>query len=500
MAEQKPFENHEEFMAWALAKEKATLKKYWKKGRAICTLQRRTLATATQIIEGIDGIPFEKFSLLLYNFTKDEAFRDFCRSYEYQIEMAAIDRDKFADSLDKFYNKQAEKIKERGLLHPFLEFLVWFMDKQNTATDETSFQVYTAYSNLILQQLEYLRPNKYAYNEMLCGITTAGDPITIPDPLPNIDWPSSVFMYETFIEKKPQSMARLAELYAQYGYSGMEDPEKNTILTSTSRFYTNDVVNIAPYINEYTFDIVPVAPFIPDIRDDMWGYPVRIDFSLEEILSHRRRTLPANGLKVTFTGARLFQTLLLKECYHNSEIVLLFRYTTKMGDVVGCYLTKSQIFRSTLERATVDNEYNREVTFSEIAKKIAERARAILKHTTLWAYASFVCNDPRVLPTSDGYQMFVFGDPASVQFSSIGGKLRPVKEPGTGKKRTTDTETYNAETRSINGYVRRLPEGQKASEKAKLLAQSLGFELDEGETYVQPFIRMTWVVRNDRKG
>lgn len=499
MAEQQPFANHEEFTVWGLTKEKACLKKYWKKGRAICTIQKRTLVTALQIIEEINGIPFENFSLLLYNFTKDEAFRDFCREYEYAIEMAAIDRDKFSDGLDKFYDKQAKKIKERGLLHPFLEFVVWFLDKQDTSTDQTSYRVYNAYCDLIIQQMEYLRPNKYDYNEMLCGLTSAGEPITVPDPLPNIDWPTTVFEYETLIEKKRNSISRLADLYAQYGYPGMEDQEKNLAIMSTSRFYTNDVINIAPYINEYTFDIVPVTPFIPDIRDDMWGYPVRFDFSLEDILSHRRRTLPANGLKVTFTGARMFQTLLLKECYHNSEIVLLFRYTTKMGDVVGCYLTKSRIFRSTLERVSAGKKYEQD-NVPDFVKKIAARAKVILKNTTLWAYASFVCNDPRVLPTSNGYQMFVFGDPASVQFSSIGGKLRPTKEPGTGKKRSTDTETYNAETRSINGYVRRLPEGQKASEKAKLLAQSLGFELDEGETYVQPFIRITWVVRSDRKG
>ena len=47
-------------------------------------------------------------------------------------------------------------------------------------------------------------------------------------------------------------------------------------------------------------------------------------------------------------------------------------------------------------------------------------------------------------------------------------------------------------TKHINGYIRKLPDGQKASEKAVQLAKSLGYNLLPSETYVAPFERQSW--------
>ena len=52
-------------------------------------------------------------------------------------------------------------------------------------------------------------------------------------------------------------------------------------------------------------------------------------------------------------------------------------------------------------------------------------------------------------------------------------------------------EYETAET-SIQGYIRKLPAGQKASQEAKELAESLGYDLEPNETYVRPFIRQVF--------
>lgn len=69
-----------------------------------------------------------------------------------------------------------------------------------------------------------------------------------------------------------------------------------------------------------------------------------------------------------------------------------------------------------------------------------------------------------------------------------GGKLRNVYD---GAAHTRDGEYEKAEA-TIQGYIRKLPVGQKASREARDLAESLGYELDANETYIRPFIRQVF--------
>jgi len=50
-----------------------------------------------------------------------------------------------------------------------------------------------------------------------------------------------------------------------------------------------------------------------------------------------------------------------------------------------------------------------------------------------------------------------------------------------------DYEKYEQKSVSIAGYIRKLPEGQKASEAKQILAKFLGLSLSDDETYVEPF-------------
>lgn len=83
---------------------------------------------------------------------------------------------------------------------------------------------------------------------------------------------------------------------------------------------------------------------------------------------------------------------------------------------------------------------------------------------------------------------------AEITFTSIGGKLRVPTE--TKHIRTiAGDDRYETEIKHISGYIRKLPDGQKASERAVTLAQSLGYDLADNETYVQPFERSSWIIR-----
>ena len=97
------------------------------------------------------------------------------------------------------------------------------------------------------------------------------------------------------------------------------------------------------------------------------------------------------------------------------------------------------------------------------------------------------------MPTNEGYHEFARDPKAIVSFAPIGGKLRHTlsKQP----EGHLDYDNYQEKSISIAGYIRKLPAGQKASDKKKELAALLGLELNDDETYVEGFVRTSWVLK-----
>ena len=109
-------ELHEKYRRWVLKKTKG-------KPEAIQTRMLRTLGSAVACISGIRELSFQTLSVELYFYTKDLEVRNFTRAYESQVELAAIDEDKFIRGLHKFYDDMARKIKEEDLYSEFFSFL-----------------------------------------------------------------------------------------------------------------------------------------------------------------------------------------------------------------------------------------------------------------------------------------------------------------------------------------------------------------------------------------
>ena len=62
----------------------------------VIILQTRTLSTATEILEWIKDMPFEKLSMSLYFYCQDVGMKEFTRAYEAQLELAGANPEKFA--------------------------------------------------------------------------------------------------------------------------------------------------------------------------------------------------------------------------------------------------------------------------------------------------------------------------------------------------------------------------------------------------------------------
>lgn len=215
-----------------------------------------------------------------------------------------------------------------------------------------------------------------------------------------------------------------------------------------------------------------------------WPVPLAHKFpvsALKGALHHRRRTLPANGAVIQFGSRQMLREVKLKETCRDNEIICVYKIKTPDGDVSGYYNTNSEWFYSMLDGSDYMDLHDQ------------------ITHLILWLYTSLVCDVPDLLPTDDSFRRSFItreGVPTDLKFLTLGGKPRNYLKKDDGEDSTLnifDKSKYDASSKSINGFVRKLPAGQKASERSLKIAESYGFELHEDETYVMPFVRRQWL-------
>lgn len=204
-----------------------------------------------------------------------------------------------------------------------------------------------------------------------------------------------------------------------------------------------------------------------------------IDEYLSMLVRHRRRTLPANGVKINFSNSAFYRALIIKEMFKFGDMVLLYCLSTKYGDMSGRYNIRTNSFVTPLNQTTPRPD------------EFISAVRGLV----LWAYTAATCDDAFVQTTNDSYHASFEDDSAALEIISLGNTLRKSDGSEPSESHQRNLEKYESKEVSLNGFIRKLPKGRTASERAKQLAQDVGLELADGETYVQPFTRNSWVLR-----
>lgn len=470
---------------------------YWKrlnkriqgKPEPVQVLQKRTLNSAIVILENLKEIPFQKLSTSLYFYCQDIQMSKFTRLYEAQIELAGANPEKFVFQLHSFYNDISSKIKKGNLYSEFFEFYYRCV-RQRQANENKAIQdnVIIAYLNLLTQNIEYLRPSKFDFNTCVVGLSTTGELLVGKDNYPTLDLPSYELQHS--IEKskgnkqKEYSLEDVFALYRKYGYNvrSMDDLQ---IITNVDKIQTTTIAAILPFINEYTYDILPQEPFSAIILGiDKAKTTVDLD-TLKQHLTKRKRTLPTNGVEIHFKDTPTFKQLLLKELLFDNRIFLLYRFSTCEGDLAGYYDTRDSFFY------TIINEYKED---PQIAKSITT--------LILYLYAIYVLNNDKYSIASLSKDFTIKGSPNfEVEGFLKGGKLKNTyreEEPieHTGKARIGNDE-FEKETKAIQGFIRKLPVGQTASREAVEYAEALGYFLESNETFVRPFMKQVFKLKEN---
>lgn len=439
-------------------------------------LMERTFATAIWCLELLFDMPFQKLTAGAYFFCKEVSFRDIVRLYEAQLELAGAAPDKFVFGLHGFYNDIAAKIKKSNRYRELAEFLGEAMRLREEKMGTIDQNIIDAYANLILQTLEYIRPQKLDLATCVVGIDTDGNRICAPQPFPFVDMPKQQ-LFKMAAEGRIRSDAeiyhRMVLLYKEQGLT-VRNVDDLLNLENSTRIQENTYTILLPFINEYTFDILPEIQYDAGVPP-LLGLHVSADtHELKTALKKRKRTLPSNGVKIELDDPiGELQGVLLKEIFHGDAVHLLYRLRTVAGDLSGYYNTASGYFFSVTRETTITS--------------ICEETAALILHL----YATQVLND---YPLENGDAISQHGCTVSATAYGMGGKLKPVycRDERTRVNLHRD-ESYTHEDRAINGFIRRMPDGWVASEDAKRTAEELGYDLALNETYVRPFIRQTFL-------
>ena len=479
-------------------------KKYLKKGIPVYMLHRRTANTAVSVITYLKDVEFESLTLTMYLYCKDKSFEEFSHKYESQVELAKVAPEKFADGLYSFFDSISKYIQENNYYGRFFDFLAYCQERANdfvrNASDSMAMfsnsAVLNAYVNLLMETLEFLRKDKFNYNQIVVGLDSNGVPLCIPDKMPSLDLPEYEMVWQMKKNRSFDFTTLLRQTYAKYGYPNILSIESADYYKSQYSLYSNSINLMLPYINEHTLDILPQKMFKPMVS--FWKYPEYIgNTSLDQftdMLAHRKRTLPANGLLLTFAHSP-YETILLREVYYADSIVLLARFCTVDGDVVLRYNTKKRTFFDSLSNVMVGDSDTNQIKASDdplFASSLEKKYVLVM----LWAYAAFVCNDSSILPSSQSFLEYFDAPDTTVEFLSLGNAAGSSgQSPQHAGAARAFQANYTTAEKAINGYIRKLPPGHKASERAAALAEQLGFDLDVDETYVQPFVRQTWILK-----
>lgn len=452
------------------------------KPQPVQILMERSFGSAIAVVALISQIPWEKLTFEMYYICNDIEFKRFIRLYDSQLELAAIDQEKFIFGLHKFYNDISRELKKENKYYEFAQFIGAVMQLQYEKKEKLDEDIVDAYISLILQTLEYIRKDKFDLDTYPYGVSTSGEVLVGPYPLAYSDLP--VIEYEKILQsgKKIGSQAEhiklVKSLYAKYEITvnSMDDLD---VIKQTQMIHCNTATAMFPFINEYTFDIATTTAFnsgnIP--FKNMICMMTDTD-GLKEKLKHRNRTLPSNGTRFEITDPTgEIEGVLLKEMVYNGIVHMLYKLEILGSSLSGYYNTATGFLYSITKGANIPEPYKN------------------LSNFILALYATQVLNTVKLEEVS---KWFIQGEHfLEIKVFGKAGKIQDVyhtkEQPGASTGSRKGSDLYSKEERQINVIIRNLPEGRQASEEAKELAAQYGYELEEGQTFVRPFIKQVFV-------
>lgn len=436
--------------------------------------RKRTEGTILSILIKLKGIPTDELIADLFLHTEDEFATELVKKFEGILIKASMDLNYLNENLHDFYIETAKYLKENKMYNNFSKFAYFIYS--NLSNNNVNLKILSAYQNLLLQQFCYLTPpGKIAY-----GITTDGKLMITDEIYPFLDYP----IYE-IEEKNIKNPNEIKKIFKSYGYSieTLMDYEK---IFLNEQIVTNMIIEMTNFINEDTSDIVPdrfiiASKGISTIRK--WK-----DTSFyKDLIKRRKYILPSSGVLGIYNNAGNIHSILLKEYFMDNQIYLLYKIINKDDEgFYGVYDIKNDFFYSLYKDSTGEEKYH-----SFIENFILEN----YCHLTTDIEIDKKRNMALQIVDNIEDNNFHYPYQPIVQFVYKDNKNYSSNKDAKTLK-NYDKKKYKEETITINPYIRRLPDGAIASDEAIERAKDFGYELAKGETFVRPFKRKTYRLKD----
>lgn len=314
----------------------------------------RTFGTSTWVLQLIEKFSFQELTAGAYAISASLSQKTLAHQFEGQLELAGANEEKFVLGLHAFYNNLSALIKKNHMEHEFCAFAGQLMRLQYENSPDVDKDIRTAYVNLMMQTLEYLRPDKFDLERCVYGVSTAGEWLTGPCPFPYSDRPANELNQKILGGWRPKDLFEQEQvvmgLYAKYGMN-IRSLDDISTLEQVQRIHINSLAAMLPLIDEYTFDIVPEKTF-DTVKVPFQNLYVLLDTELASTqLKNSDASLPPNGVSFEIddpTGE--ISGVLLKETVFQNHKYCLYRVDTPSGSLAGYYDIGETFFYSvTLE-------------------------------------------------------------------------------------------------------------------------------------------------------
>ena len=460
------------------------------------TMFEATVRVAINFVLDIDEIPKEAKE------TMDDLDRIFEQinptslfsSYIDQARLAITEPSKFIRGLYSFYDNKATEIKNDRSQ----EQLFYLLYTCRTKLSETGNTICGILTAMISYQLDFLNPNPNRTDLAVCGLTTYGELMTVNIPYPGF---KSAVME---IEMNHCSDTAVINICKSHGMP-VNSNEEYDILFNMLDLYSKHVHFLSPFLDEYTYDILPNFKTLKPRETDTPLFNIIFhrnfcDNILEiatQIQNKRRKTLPLNGVMIYFRSCDKnfpVQRILMKEVFHSDKPTVLYKAETLIGDLSGYYDISSSVICNILAITRWAN-YDAQNTIPYMitylyACIVLDKENGLFEN--IYRYMGFVKESD-----DNGKPLTLF--PYEIKIQSLGNKKEDVYHPEckNASSKGISVKSYPTRIIKVPAYVRSVPKGDSTSQIAKDLAQKVGIELKEGETYVRPHEKTVHTLKQD---
>ncbi len=325
-------------------------------------IMERTFHSAMWVLETINGADISELNSSVNLFISGLKNREFAMTFKTQLEIAWIDADKFVFGLHKFYVDLAERIVKENMEQNIADFISEVMRYQVTDSASAYNKAATAYINMMLQTLEYLRPDKFAFEKSIYGVGDDGRFLLGPCPYPYSDVPV-IELNRMMLKHKsaPSPYEMRAFMIKQYHEQGIEisSMEDFTKFEQAQRIHVTTIASMLSLIKSDTYDILPQKAYCAEgdpILDLL--IPIKVELVAQR-LKEKEQIISKDGITFVFGDPEcLLESLLLKETVRDRRTYILYRLNTKFGDLSGYYDIEDEYFYSVLAEAEDKHIYD----------------------------------------------------------------------------------------------------------------------------------------------